>query len=66
MAITTRTVAPGDDLYRVAAEVYGNSSAWTLIARANGLIDPLIQVDAVLSIPAYNANQVNDGILASE
>ena len=37
----------------------------TLIARANGLNDPLIQTDSILIVPAYNGNQVNDGILAS-
>jgi nucleoid-associated protein YgaU len=65
MAITNRTVSPGDDLYSLAAEYYQDATAWTLIARANGLTDPLIQSDMVLSIPAYNANQVNGGILAS-
>lgn len=66
MAITTVTVSPGDDLYRLAAQYYGDATAWTLIARANGLTDPLIQTDSTLDIPAYNANQANDGILASQ
>jgi nucleoid-associated protein YgaU len=66
MAITSRVVAPGDDLYRLAAEYYDDASAWTLIARANGLSDPLIQTDSTLIIPAYNANRANDGILASQ
>lgn len=57
------TVSPGDDLYRIAAEIYGDANAWTLLALANGLIDPLIQTDAVLSVPAYNKTRANDGIL---
>ena len=61
MAITVN-VSPGDDLYRLAAEYYGDASAWTLIAAANGLSDPLIQADAQLSIPAYNATRANQGI----
>ena len=65
MGITSRTVSPGDDLYALAALHYGDASAWTLIARANGLTDPLIQTDSTLSIPAYVAPQVNSGILAS-
>jgi nucleoid-associated protein YgaU len=66
MAITTVTVSPGDDLYRLAAKYYGDATAWTLIARANGLTDPLIATDSTLDIPAYNAPQANDGILASQ
>lgn len=66
MAQTSITVAPGDDLYRLAAEYYGDPAAWTLLAFANGLSDPLIQADQVLSVPAYNAGQANDGILASQ
>jgi nucleoid-associated protein YgaU len=66
MAITSRVVAPGDDLYRLAAEYYNDANAWTLIARANSLFDPLIKVDATLIIPAYNAGQANSGILASQ
>jgi nucleoid-associated protein YgaU len=66
MSTTSRVVSPGDDLYRLAAEFYGDAMGWTLIARANGLSDPLILIDATLTIPAYNANQANDGILASQ
>lgn len=66
MAITTVTVSPGDDLYRLASQYYGDAGGWTLIARANGLSDPLIQTDSALIIPAYNAAQANDGILASQ
>ena len=66
MSITSRTVSPGDDLFRLAAEYYQDATAWTLIALANGLFDPLIATDATLIIPAYNQNQANDGILASQ
>ncbi len=65
MALTSITVAPGADLYALAARLYGDASAWTLIARANGLTDPLIQTDSTLIIPAYIKPQVNNGILAS-
>lgn len=65
MGITSRTVSPGDDLYALAVLYYGDASAWTLIARANGLIDPLVQTDSTLIIPSYVAPQVNSGILAS-
>lgn len=64
--ITSITVSPGDDLYRIAAQYYRDASAWTLIANANGLSDALIQVDATISIPVYNRGRANDGILASQ
>jgi nucleoid-associated protein YgaU len=64
MAVTTLTVAPGDDLYRLAAEYYGDASAWTLIAAANPAVngDPLIQTDMTIGIPLYNATRANDGV----
>lgn len=66
MAVTTITVSPGDDLYAIAARYYGDAQAWTLIARANNLSDPLVNTDSTLNIPAYIAPQVNSGILASK
>lgn len=64
--LTSITVSPGDDLYRIAAQYYGHAEAWTLIANANGLSDPLIQADATIAIPTYNVGRANDGILASQ
>jgi nucleoid-associated protein YgaU len=59
---TTVNVSPGDDLYRLAAQYYSDASAWTLIAAANGLSDPLIQTSAALTIPPYNTTRANQGI----
>ena len=59
------TLAPGDDLFRVAAEYYLDATAWTLIARANNLWDPLIQTDLVVTVPDYNQARANEGSLAS-
>lgn len=64
MANASIAVSQGDDLFRVAAEIYGDPAAWTLIATANGLVDPVIQADATLTVPDYNAVRANDGILA--
>lgn len=64
--ITSITVAPGDDLYRIAAQYYRDASAATLIMNANGLSDPLIQADLTIVIPIYNQARANDGILASQ
>jgi nucleoid-associated protein YgaU len=66
MATITIAASPGDDLYRIAAEHYGDPEAWTLIARANSLFDPLVQADLVLNIPDYNQPRANGGILASQ
>lgn len=62
-SIVSLNLVPGDDLFRKAAEYYGNAAGWTLIARANGLYDPYIQVAQIISIPQYNRNRVNDGVL---
>jgi len=66
MADTTISVSPGNDLYRLAAQIYGDPEAWTLLARANNLLDPLITADLTLVVPAYNAGRANSGILASQ
>jgi hypothetical protein len=47
------TVA-GTNLYRVAAQQYGDPSAWTTIANANGLTDPMITGVVTLNIPALS------------
>lgn len=66
MANNSITVSPGDDLFKIAARIYGAATAWTLLARANGLTDPQITVSATLSVPDYNATRANDGILANQ
>lgn len=45
-----RTVI-GGDLTRIALEEYGDATMWTLIADANGLVDPLIVGQTTLIIP---------------
>lgn len=64
MANNSIPVSQGDDLYRIAVQTYGDASAWTLIANANGLTDPLIQADQSLVVPDYSKTRANDGILA--
>lgn len=66
MANVTVNATVGMDLFDLAAQLYGDITAWTLIARANGLTDPIIQTDQILTIPAYSAAEANDGILASQ
>jgi len=66
MANNAVSVSAGDDLYRLAAELYGDAGGWTLLARANGLTDPVIQTDAILSVPDYNAARAADGVLSNQ
>ena len=55
-AYATPLLCPaGTDLYRLAAQLYGQADGATLILRANGLIDPILQVDANLIIPALQS-----------
>lgn len=47
-----RTVAAaGGNLFQIAEQQYGDASAWTTIAKANGLTDPFIQGAQILTIP---------------
>lgn len=64
MANSSIAVSQGDDLFRISTRLYGDAAAWTLIANANGLSDPLITTDATLTVPDYNAARAQDGILA--
>jgi nucleoid-associated protein YgaU len=50
--LTTRTVRRGDDISRLAAELYGDATAWRVIAEANRLKNPLqLIVGSILTIP---------------
>jgi hypothetical protein len=49
----TNTVATaGGNLFQIAQKQFGDSNAWTGIAKANGLTDPFIQGAKVLTIPS--------------
>lgn len=48
------TVA-GGTLFHVAADVYGDATLWTILARANGLRDPLLTGVVTLVIPQESA-----------
>jgi hypothetical protein len=49
------TVA-GGNLFQIAAKVYGNAEAWTGIAKANGVSDPVVQGVQTLNIPVTPDN----------
>ena len=48
-----KTVVEGSSLWNIAYEQYGDCGKWRLIAKANGLLNPLnIYPGQVLKIPA--------------
>ena len=53
----------GGNLFQVAESQYGDATAWTGIAKANGLTDPFIQGTKVLTIPPQ-ADTLN-GVLSA-
>jgi nucleoid-associated protein YgaU len=62
IAGTTITMA-GGNLFKLAAQAYGDSSQWNRIAAANGLWDFLVVGTVTLAIPPANASAGNGGIL---
>lgn len=59
---STITVA-NTTLYHLAASAYGDPSLWTLIARANGLLDPWVDDIVTLEIPRPSQRQPDGGVL---
>ena len=49
-------VVNNTNLYKLAAKYYGDASQWTIIAEANGLIDPEIYGTVKLIIPDWDGN----------
>lgn len=62
IAGTTMTIA-GGNLFKIAAQAYGDASQWNRIAAANGLWDFIITGTVTLVIPPANPNAGNGGIL---
>jgi hypothetical protein len=54
----------GGDLYHVAAQQYGDASAWPVIARANGLSDPMLDGVQTLTVPEKPVSSP-DGVLST-
>lgn len=47
----------GANLYKMAADSYGDASEWVTIAQANGLTDPMYQGVGVIDVPAQAAGK---------
>jgi hypothetical protein len=61
-SVKTVTVS-GGNLFDVAAKQYGDPTAWTVIAQANGLADPQLTGIVTLIIPPYSG--ASAGVLGS-
>jgi|HubBroStandDraft_1064217.scaffolds.fasta_scaffold00053_79 nucleoid-associated protein YgaU len=61
--MATQTTVVGGDLYRLAAQTYGDATQWYRIAAANGLGDPFVPGPVTLTIPAPTTQPGNGGIL---
>lgn len=57
----TVTITNGN-LFALAAQFYGDATQWPLIAKANGLIDPVVEGLTTLIIPPYD-NQDTGGLM---
>lgn len=55
-------VVNGANLYQLAAKYYGDASLWTTIAKANGLVDPVIKSGTVISLVIPSQTTDTDGI----
>lgn len=53
----------GGNLFQIAEDQYGDATAWTALARANGLTDPFVSGAATLAIPSDPGN--SGGILSA-
>lgn len=53
----------GGNLFQIARQQYGDATAWTGIAKANGLTDPFVQGAKVLTVPPLADNQA--GVLGA-
>ena len=51
----------GGNLFKIAALYYGDAMGWNLIARANGLIDPVFTGILTLVIPEYSKKAIANG-----
>jgi hypothetical protein len=47
----------GANLYKLAAQYYGDPMGWVQIAQANGLNDPFIDKPMTLIIPSWNGSK---------
>ena len=61
-ASANQTPVVGGNLFQIAQKQYGDATAWTGIAKANGLTDPMIAGVKTLTIPPQP--DVSGGVLA--
>jgi hypothetical protein len=59
----TQMTVVGGDLYRLAAQNYGDATQWYRIAASNGLYDPVVPGPIVLVVPNPSMQPTNGGVL---
>lgn len=47
----TKVATAGGNMFQIAQQQYGDATAWTALARANGTTDPFIKGTATLAVP---------------
>lgn len=50
--MATQIIVMNANLFALAAKYYNDATQWIVIAQANGLIDPFVQGQMTLVIPA--------------
>jgi hypothetical protein len=60
---TKEVTLAGGNLFRVAAEQYGDALAWTRIAAANGMTDPFFDDTRTLKVPPPDPGHRTLGVL---
>lgn len=63
MAAAYQITVQNADLFRIAAQAYGDATQWYRIAAANFLFDPIVPGPITLLIPASATQPTNGGIL---
>jgi nucleoid-associated protein YgaU len=63
IVMATQMLVVGGDLYRLAAQNYGDATQWYRIAAANALFDPIVPGPTTLIIPDPTTQPTNGGIL---
>jgi nucleoid-associated protein YgaU len=60
--ITTVNVAAGN-LFKLAAQIYGDATQWNRLAEANGMTDFIVPGPVRLLVPPPDQGTANGGIL---
>lgn len=63
IAVPSTVTVAGTTLFHLSADAFQDATLWTVIARANGMLDPWVDDIATLTIPRPTARQPDGGVL---